>query len=155
MPRRTCPRHGIDHPCTCAMGNLYRFVEPLLLFLLKKSGQSYGYELAAELPRHAMTDSSIELAALYRTLRQLEDNGCVISEWEAEGSGPARRVYALTARGEEHLKEWLVVLGHLAQSMTRFVRIAQKSAKETMAKNGKYVPKSGAPRKRAATRPSV
>jgi DNA-binding PadR family transcriptional regulator len=57
------------------MGNLYRFVEPLLLFLLKKSGQSHGYELAAELPRHALTDSAIELAALYRTLRQLEKNG--------------------------------------------------------------------------------
>ena len=155
MPRRACPRHGRGHPCTCAMGNLYRFVEPLLLFLLKKSGQSYGYELAAELPRHAMTDSSIELAALYRTLRQLEKNGCVTSEWEAEGSGPARRVYALTARGEEHLEEWIVVLGHLAQSMTRFVRTARKSAKETTAENMRHVPKSGAPRKRAAARSSV
>jgi len=137
------------------MGNLYRFVEPLLLFLLKKSGQSHGYELAAELPRHAMTDSAIELAALYRTLRQLEENGCVTSEWEAEGSGPARRVYALTARGEEHLKEWLVVLGHLAQSMTRFVRIAQKPVNKATAENGRHVPKSGAPRKRAAARPSA
>jgi len=155
MPRRTCPHHGINHPCTCAMGNLYRFVEPLLLFLLKKSGQSHGYELAAELPRHAMTDSAIELAALYRTLRQLEENGCVTSEWEAEGSGPARRVYALTARGEEHLEEWIVVLGHLAQSMTRFVRIAQKSAKETTAKSARHNPKAGAPRKRAAARPSA
>ena len=155
MPRRTCPRHGIGHPCTCAMGNLYRFVEPLLLFLLKKSGQSHGYELAAELPRHAMTDSAIELAALYRTLRQLEENGCVTSEWDVEGGGPARRVYALTARGEEHLEEWVVVLGHLARSMTRFVRIAQKSAKETTAENAKHIPKSGAPRKRATARASA
>ena len=150
MKRRTCPRHGIDHPCTCAMGNLYRFVEPLLLFLLKKSGQSYGYELAAELPRHAMTDSSIELAALYRTLRQLEENGCVTSEWEAEGSGPARRVYALTARGEEHLDEWLVVLGHLAQSMTRFVRTARKSVKPLVADKARHNLKSATQRKRAA-----
>ena len=102
-----------------------------------------------------MTDSAIELAALYRTLRQLEENGCVTSEWEAEGSGPARRVYALTARGEEHLEEWIVVLGHLAQSMTRFVRIAQKSAKETTAKSARHNPKAGAPRKRAAARPSA
>jgi len=64
------------------MGNLYRFVEPVLLFLLKKKGRSYGYELAAELREHALTDASIEAAALYKTLRQLEQNDCVTSEWD-------------------------------------------------------------------------
>lgn len=27
MPHRSRPRHGNGRPCTCAMGNLYRFVE--------------------------------------------------------------------------------------------------------------------------------
>ena len=40
------------------MGNLYRFVEPVLLFLLRKKGRSYGYELAAELGEHAGVDLS-------------------------------------------------------------------------------------------------
>jgi PadR family transcriptional regulator PadR len=142
MLRRPCPHHKKDYPCSCAMGNLYRFVEPLLLFLLKEGGQSYGYELAAELPRHAMTDSTIELAALYRTLRQLEENGCVTSQWDAASSGPARRVYALTARGDEHLEEWIVVLGHLAQSMTRFVGKARKAANRAIAKDARPAPKS-------------
>ena len=69
MPRRACPRHGQEHPCTCAMGNLYRFVEPVLLFLLRKKGQSYGYELAKDLREYALTDAEVEVAALYRTLR--------------------------------------------------------------------------------------
>jgi len=124
MPRRTCPRHGAEHPCTCAMGNLYRFVEPVLLFMLKKKGRSYGYELAAELREHALTDASIEAAALYKTLRQLEQNGCVTSEWDITGNGPAKRVYCLTLHGEEHLVEWITVLDHVARSMTRFVRRA-------------------------------
>ena len=128
MPRRTCPRHGAEHPCTCAMGNLYRFVEPVLLFLLKKKGRSYGYELAAELREHALTDASIEAAALYKTLRQLEQNGCVSSEWDVTGKGPAKRVYCLTPRGEEHLVEWITVLDHVARSMTRFVRAAGKQS---------------------------
>src|ERR1017187_10048095 len=126
MPRRTCPRHGAEHPCTCAMGNLDRFVEPVLLFLLKKKGRSYGYELAAELPEYALTDASIEAAALYKTLRQLEENDCVTSEWDVTGHGPAKRVYRLTPRGEEHLAEWITVLDNLARSMTRFVRTAGK-----------------------------
>ena len=125
MPLRICPRHGKDHPCTCAMGNLYRFVEPVLLFLLRKRGRAYGYELAGELQRYALTDAEIEVAALYRTLRQLEENDCVTSEWDVEGSGPARRLYTLTPRGEQHFEEWISVLHHLSQSMTRFVVEAQ------------------------------
>ena len=107
------------------MGNLYRFVEPVLLFLLRKRGRAYGYELAGELRRYALTDAEIEVAALYRTLRQLEGNDCVTSEWDVDGSGPARRLYTLTPRGEQHFEEWISVLDHLSQSMTRFVGEAQ------------------------------
>lgn len=127
MPRRTCPRHGSQHPCTCAMGNLYRFVEPVLLFLLKQRGRTHGYELARDLRRYAFTDAEIEIAALYRTLRQLEMNGCVASEWDTEGSGPAKRLYVLTPWGEEHLAEWVTVLDQMSQSMRRFVTEAQSA----------------------------
>ena len=125
MPHRSCPRHGAAHPCTCAMGNLYRFVEPVLLFLLKKKGRCHGYELASDLEEYALTDSAIEIAALYRTLRQLEKNRCVKSEWSMGGSGPARRTYVLTSEGERHLQEWITVLDHISKSMRRFVREAR------------------------------
>ncbi len=127
MTRRVCPRHAGRHPCTCAMGNLYRFVEPVLLFLLRRKGRSYGYELANELQQYALTDAEVEIAALYKTLRQLEQNDCVTSTWDVEGSGPARRVYALTPRGEKHLGEWVAVLDNMSKAMTRFVREAQIS----------------------------
>jgi PadR family transcriptional regulator PadR len=105
------------------MGNLYRFLEPLVLLVLQKKGGSYGYELAGELEQCALTDSAIERAALYRTLRQLERNGNVTSQWAING-GPARRVYKLTGRGKRHLEEWVSVLDHVARSMTRFVHEA-------------------------------
>jgi PadR family transcriptional regulator PadR len=103
------------------MGNLYRFVEPVVLLLLKKKGHSYGYDLSGDLREYALTDAEIERGALYRTLRQLEANGNVVSEWDVKESGPARRVYKLTAKGERHLHEWATVLEHVAKSMTRFV----------------------------------
>lgn len=106
------------------MGNLYRFVEPVVLLLLKKKGQSYGYDLSGDLRDHALTDAEIERAALYRTLRQLEMNGNVESEWETDKGGPARRVYKLTPRGEKHLEEWATVLDHVSKSMARFVKDA-------------------------------
>ena len=109
------------------MGNLYRFVEPVVLLLLKKKGRSYGYDLSGDLQLHALTDAEIERAALYRTLRQLEMNGNVISEWDVEKSGPARRIYKLTSKGEQHLKEWASVLDHVSKSMARFVHEARSA----------------------------
>ena len=74
------------------MGNLYWFVEPVVLLLLKKKGRPYGYDLSSDLPAHALTDAEIERAALYRTLRRLEINGNVKSEWDTGKGGPARRL---------------------------------------------------------------
>ncbi len=125
MPRKKGCGHGRDYPCTCAMGNLYRFVEPVVLLLLKRKGRSYGYDLGNDLQEHALTDTTIERAALYRTLRNLEANGNVVSEWETDSNGPARRVYRLTRRGEEHLREWTTVLEHVSGAMARFVKQAR------------------------------
>jgi DNA-binding PadR family transcriptional regulator len=103
------------------MGKLYRFVEPVLLYLLKQKGRAYGYELVGELNEHSLTDSTIERGAVYRTLRTLEVNGNVVSDWDVSGTGPARRQYRLTTSGEIHLEEWAEVLGNLSRSMAHFV----------------------------------
>lgn len=122
MPgRRDCERHKNSYPCSCAMGQLYRFVEPVVLLLLKQKGHSYGYDLSNSLSRYAFTDTDIERAALYRTLRQLEQNGYVKSDWDMPERGPARRVYSLTEDGEEHLKQWSEVLRKVSGAMLRFV----------------------------------
>ena len=126
MSRRKCRRHGRDYPCTCAMGNLSRFVEPVVLLLLRKKGKSYGYDLLTALRGHGLTDAEIEGAALYRTLRQLERNGNVRSGWDVDHGGPARHMYKLTRNGDQHLQEWATVLDHVSKSMTRFVKETKK-----------------------------
>lgn len=136
MPFRTCPRHRKEDPSTCDMGNLYRFVEPVLLFLLRRKGQSYGYELASDLQEFAVTDAKIEASALYKTLRQLEQNDCAVSKWDVEGSGPARRLYALTSRGKQHLEEWITVLDHISTAMARLVEAARAYADAADSKGG-------------------
>jgi len=108
------------------MGNLYRFVEPVVLLLLKEKGKSYGYDLSGGLQSYALTDAEIERAALYRVLNRLEVNGNVTSNWDMEKRGPARRVYKLTPKGEAHLDEWATVLDHVSKSMARFVRVVRK-----------------------------
>jgi poly-beta-hydroxybutyrate-responsive repressor len=108
------------------MGNIYRFIEPVLLLMLKEKKESYGYDLSAGLADYALTDAAIERAALYRTLRRLEQNGYVTSSWESEHAGPARRIYSLTEAGHEHLREWGEVLGRLGQAMQNFADSASK-----------------------------
>ena len=119
------------------MGNLYRFVEPVALLLLKKKGNTYGYDLSADMQKYALTDAEIERAALYRVLHRLEVNGNVTSEWEVEKGGPARRVYKLTAKGEAHLNEWATVLDHVSKSMARFVRVARTMRRAHAERSGR------------------
>ena len=137
MPRKICVRHDKEYPCSCGMGNLYRFVEPVVLLLLRAKGRSCGYNLCSDLHEHALTDAEIDKAALYRTLRQLEANGNVKSAWEEGQSGPARRVYTLTKEGERHLEEWAAVLANLSKSMTRFVREARKPPRKQIARKAR------------------
>lgn len=128
MAKGLCPRHGGGYPCSCAMGNLFRFIEPVLLLMLRDKGRSYGYELSEHLDEYALTDARIERAALYRTLRTLEVNGHVTSTWDTEKAGPARRVYSLTKSGELHLQEWSEVMARLASTMKAFtVRVGKAS----------------------------
>lgn len=117
--RRCLKQRGREQPCTCAMGNVSRFIEPVVLRILKEKKRSYGYEIAECLAKYALTDATIEGAALYRTLRTLEANGHVASTWDA-GDGPARRNYSLTRSGHVHLRDWTELLESLGKAMIEF-----------------------------------
>ena len=119
------------------MGNVYRFVEPVVLYMLRENGATHGYQLAASLQEHALTDAEIEGAAMYRTLRRLELHGYVQSTWDIQSRGPARRVYSLTKDGRKHLEEWAQVLDHLSKSMANFVTKINRGASATSGKFSK------------------
>jgi len=102
------------------MAKMYRMVEPTVLYLLATGKAQYGYELMEKAHETGLTDSEIDAGAIYRTLSALEENGYVISRWDAGTSGPARHVYEITQAGREHLAEWAVLLRRLGTSMTQF-----------------------------------
>lgn len=92
------------------------FLQPCLLLLLRERSD-HGYELAARL--RPMHDGEGDAGAIYRTLRALERQGLVRSEWQTSEVGPARRTYHVTneglayldtqARGLEHIHDVLHV----------------------------------------------
>lgn len=107
-----CCRHGDSkkRACSCAMGNLYRFTEPIILVSLARLGTAHGYQILQESNKMAVTHAGLDVGAIYRTLHTFEEKGLVQSEWDTDGSGPAKRVYVLTADGYTHLRQWTEVL---------------------------------------------
>jgi PadR family transcriptional regulator, regulatory protein PadR len=105
--------------CSCEMGNLYRFAEPIVLLALARLGESYGYLIAQEANAMAVTHAGLDTAVIYRTLHRLEQAGNVTSSWDTEGGGPARRLYTLTDGGWHHVDEWGDVLEGVVGSLKR------------------------------------
>ena len=82
-----------------------RFLEPALLLLLHH-GPAHGYTLIDQLAEFNLSD--VDPSAVYRVLRDMEGRGWVTSSWEEEETqGPPRRVYRLTAQGDEMLGWWI------------------------------------------------
>lgn len=75
----------------------------LLAFL--KNWNAYGYQLTQRLSESGMPEC--DSGTVYRTLRQLEKSGFVSSFWDTSESGPARRMYSLTAAGDLFLATWM------------------------------------------------
>jgi PadR family transcriptional regulator PadR len=63
---------------------------------------------------------SLDMSTLYRTLRQLEKDGLLLSNWEPGPTGPARRVYALTDVGRGWLDQWADTLGIYRRMLDQF-----------------------------------
>ena len=81
------------------------FLEPTLLLLLHH-GPSHGYTLIERLKAFGLQDLHPSVA--YRALREMDEQGLVTSSWEVdETQGPPRRVYRLTALGDEMLKGYM------------------------------------------------
>ncbi len=87
---------------------------------------SHGYQLAEEANQLGLAETIIEPAAVYRCLRALEADGCVVSDWDTTGSGPARRVYRLTEIGMQRLSGWADVIGQRVQALSNFVELCRQ-----------------------------
>jgi len=132
MPRGRhghCQRH--KGPCTCEMGNMYRFVEPIVLLSLARLGYAHGYQIAQYAEDMAITDTPLDVSAIYRTLRKFEEAGFAESSWDTSGKGPAKRVYKLTNLGWQHLHDWNYVLTDVISSLKQL----NKACSETLEEN--------------------
>lgn len=117
---------GNSPPCQCNGGQPKNFLQPCLLLLLFQR-PSHGYDLLDRLAQAGLSIGAPDPAAVYRTLRQMERDGMVISRWDPSKHGPRRRTYELSSEGEDLLHTWaqsirqnrLVLDRYLALYMTK------------------------------------
>ena len=83
------------------------WLQPFLLLALEQ-WQSHGYELIRRMSGFGF--ETLDRGSVYRTLRQLEKDGLVISGWDTSKDGPARRLYTLTDAGRVYLNTWAASL---------------------------------------------
>ncbi len=90
-------------------------LRPALLLLLRDK-ESHGYELMGRL-----SELGVEVppttGGLYRSLRTMAEEGLVSSYWSTPDRGPARRVYAITEKGQLHLEQSMPALATLLQTV--------------------------------------
>ena len=99
------------------------WLTPVALVILRYES-SPGYELMERLEEFGF--EQIDAEALYRTLRQMENEGLCESEWEAPEDGPARRTYAVTEAGEAYLAAWADACKKYPQLMDEFARVYRR-----------------------------
>ena len=93
---------------------------PVVLLMLRQ-WSSYGYEIMEKMAAFGLT--AMNAGTFYRTLRQMEKDGMVSSNWDTSEAGPARRVYSITEAGEAYLKFWAESLDQYQKMMDSFFQL--------------------------------
>lgn len=102
--------------CACSGKTLDRLLRPVILATFARAG-THGYDLVQQLGRlNLFADSPPDASGIYKTLKLMEKEGLVSSDWDLGDHGPAKRRYALTKDGRTCLKRWAgTLLAYRAQ----------------------------------------
>lgn len=96
--------------CACSGKTLDRLLRPVVLAMLARAG-THGYDLVQQLAKlELFADSPPDTSGIYKTLKAMEKEGLISSDWDLGKSGPAKRRYALTKNGRTCLKRWAETL---------------------------------------------
>ncbi len=104
-------------------GRRGRWLEPFLLVLVG-DGEAYGGALIAQLNALCLAPNGVDVGMAYRTLREFEAEGLVVSRWEADNGAP-RRAYKLTPVGRQAINEWIAVMRERGRLVEAFLGEAE------------------------------
>ncbi len=97
--------------------------------MLVAQGPTYGYKLIGELNELDVAPEGIDAGTVYRTLRSMDADGLVSTEWGLQGDQP-RREYRLTEEGACALEDWMDVMSERKRLIEHFLDQGQTSTQE-------------------------
>ena len=96
--------------CPCSGKTLARLIRPAILTVLAQE-PLHGYELLKRLaPLALFQGQAPDAAGVYRTLREMEEEGLLRANWDVAGRGPAKRRYMIDPEGVACLNRWVATL---------------------------------------------
>ncbi|NLX54903.1 MAG: PadR family transcriptional regulator [Planctomycetaceae bacterium] len=114
--------------CPCAGGTLDKLIQPAILVILAE-GPLHGYRLVERLGEMRMlAGHKPDASGVYRFLKGMEGRGLVNSAWDTSGSGPAKRVFQMTASGQSCLRVWITTLEAYRDGINSLLKAARKAA---------------------------
>lgn len=112
---------------TPGAGKQERYIQPSILLALQMK-PSYGYELIKDIQNFGFVEGEAPPGMIYRHLRQMEEDGLLSSEWETDGAGPAKRMYAITADGAEVLSLWIGYMERISEKLRNFIEMFRQQS---------------------------
>ena len=106
-----------------------RWLEPFVLAMVGATG-GHGYALQAQLDELGLANGAVDVGQVYRTLRDLEELGQVLSTWSSDRVGPQRRDYVLTPSGFVALHEWAAVMRERTRLIAEFDELHRRVHQE-------------------------
>jgi len=93
-------------PCNKVAGKSFgkKWTQAFILLLLSEK-PSHGYDIAKRLVDFGCPKKNIaQMGGLYRNLSELENDGYVLSDWDTDDNGPAKKIYRISPDGIVYLK---------------------------------------------------
>ena len=110
-------------------GRIDKMLVPTLLYQLAQK-PAHGYELIQKINESGFSEIEADPATIYRNLRRMEEDGLVISHWETEHTGPARRSYQLSTEGHQALAYCVQLISEKVEKMQAFLEEYRREVKD-------------------------
>lgn len=95
----------------------------LYLLLLIAERPTHGYELSARLEDFQVPIFGVgQMGNLYRNLARLEERGFILSQWDIQEAGPAKKIYKITNSGLEYLKNAELKIRKFKDNIDNFLK---------------------------------
>jgi DNA-binding PadR family transcriptional regulator len=112
--------------CAVLGKSLSRLSQPTILTVLAEANEPlHGYLIVQRAAASPMFGGNKpDATGVYRTLKAMEEQGLVTSEWATPKAGPAKRTFTLTEAGRATLRRWIDSLACYALSIEELRELA-------------------------------